>query len=138
MKKMKKLGLMAASVLIVAVAFVAAAWWHSTPRGKLPWSAQNIRVCSKTYGVQGWTYYLRADLPERDFLRFVSRFGATPYGENSQMNDRDGHDVEWSGGPTEWWNPSPTKTNTYGLSNGMGLDILKYENGHVYFKSTGS
>lgn len=82
---------------------------------------------------------MKAELPEKDFLKFVSRLGATHYRENPVLNAGNGHDIQWeANAPSAWWNPTTDKTNTYGLSNGMGLDILKYENGNVYFKSTGS
>jgi hypothetical protein len=47
--------------------------------------------------------------------------------------------IQWQGGgPTNWWNPSPAVETTHGCENGLGLDILKYEGGEVWFKSTGS
>ena len=130
---MKKIGLILGAIVALVIICAAAAWWSSTPRAKLPWSARNVRVYSKSYGVQGWSYALRATLPERDFQKFVSRLDVRPLTTNYYPY------IQWnSGGPTNWWNPSPSVETTYGRDNGMGLDILKYEDGEVWFKSTGS
>jgi hypothetical protein len=138
-EKMKKKLTIIAVVGVVAVACVAVALFRTTARGKLPLSARNVEVYSKSYGTQGWTYYLRAELPEKDFLTFVSRLRASHYSENPRLNAGNGHDIHWEvSSPPGWWDPSPVKANTYGRDNGMGLDIVKYENGHVYYKSTGS
>jgi hypothetical protein len=140
---MKKIIKRLAIILASLVALLVAVWmllvWKESPRGHLPWSARNVHVASKSYGVQGWTYCLKAELPEEDFLKFVTRRRATHYSTNPHLNYQDGHDIHWQGGaPSDWWNPSSIKTNTYGRPNGMGLDIMKYENGHLYYKSTGS
>ncbi len=133
MKKMKKTLLVLASVAAVAILCLAVVFWRDSNRGKLPWSASNEQVYSKSYGTQGWTYCLRAQLPKRDFQKFASRLGVRPLTTEYHPY------IHWEDGcPTNWWDPSPVTADTYGRDNGMGLDILKYENGHVYFKSTGS
>lgn len=133
MKKIKKFGLILGLISTIIILGWVVHCWRESPRGKLPWSARSIQIYSKSYGVQGWTYCLKAELPENDFQKFVSRLGVQSTDSKYEPY------VHWKGGgPTNWWNPSSETKNTYFRSNGMGLDILKYENGYVYFKSTGS
>ena len=139
MKRMKKIGFLSAVVLVAGIAFLVARFWCGTHRGKLPWSARNVQTYHKSYGPQGFTYCLKAELPKSDFLEYATRLRASHYSESPHLNYRDGHDIHWpGGGPSNWWNPSSVKTNTYGRPNGVGLLILKYENGYVYLKDTGS
>ena len=130
---MQRIGIVLFCVATAGALCLSAAWWFGTPRGKLPLSARNVRVHSKSCGVQGWSYALRAEVPEVDFQRFASRLEVRPLAASYYPS------IQWQGGgPTNWWNPSPAVETTHGHENGLGLDILKYEGGEVWFKSTGS
>jgi hypothetical protein len=133
MKKKQKIGLILGLVSVIIILCLVVLYWNESYRGKLPWSAGNIQVYSKTYGVQGWTYCLKAELPKNDFQKFASRLGVQPLDSVNEQY------VNWKVDcPEKWWNPSSETKNTHFLNNGMGLDILKYENGCVYLKSTGN
>jgi len=132
MRKIKKIGLILGLITGILILCWIVILWHESTRGKLPWSASNIEIYYKSYGTQGWTYCLKAELPKNDFQIFASRLGVQPLDSSHEKY------VHWKDGcPANWWNPSLETKNTYFLNNGMGLDILKYENGCVYFKSSG-
>ena len=80
-----------------------------------------------------YCYFLKAEIPESDFLVYKNRMGFVEYKDDITK-------VDWSGfeGVGVWWNPSDNNDIIYydPTMKGSGKAYMKYENGSLFYKES--
>jgi len=118
--------------LTVAGAIVGYGWYVLTTRHAvraLPRSASEVQeyYVDSGFPLYDYEYKMKARMPEEAFPGYVKRMGFR------RLKGRYG-DLWYSGDPP-WWDPSPSMSNTYGSVGGDDGNIVKWENGFVYYIS---
>ena len=133
--KRKLVGIGAVLTAGLIIAWLGHSLLSSSFRRALPRNASDIHSFPQSYALsQGHYYYLRARLPEGDFLPYVRRLGLPHYSADRKLKSSSG-DIDWGSAPRslEWWTPSPSRSNTYGRED-TELVLAKWEDGYVYVK----
>ena len=126
---------MAVSILVGAGVMLLVYLLRHSPRYQLPPTATSIYERRVDFGNDG-IYFLKATLTPGDAKVFISKFHFDLH-TSARVYSDDKMWLSWQAevGDIPWWDPSGDLSSTYVEQEKHSWVFMKYERGHLYYKS---